>query len=206
MRIATYHRVSTRDQHEHTAREELRAAAERLGGDLVLEIEETGSGASNDRPGLLELLAAAKAGNLDVVLVWALDRLGRSTIDLLGNVRTLQTSGVRLVATHQGIDLRPGRDPTTQLTITIMSAVAEYERAMIADRTRAGLARARREGRRLGRPRTRPPGAEVVDLRRQGLTWREVAAELDCTVAGARRAAAEMGADATAHEQPERPV
>jgi putative DNA-invertase from lambdoid prophage Rac len=81
LRIATYHRVSTLDQNPALARDELRGAAERL-GQVVLEVEEKGSGARNDRPGLQRVLAAAHKATVDVVVVWKLDRAGRSALAL----------------------------------------------------------------------------------------------------------------------------
>lgn len=194
MRIATYHRVSTVDQNASNGRDELRAAADRLGGELVLEVEEQGSGARNDRPGLRHVMEAARRRKIDVVIVWALDRFGRSTLDLLANIEQLQAAGVRFIAATQGLDIRPTADPTSTLLLTLLSAVAQFERDIIAERTRAGLARARKDGRRLGRPRTRPPSVEVAVLRERGLSWSEVAAELGCSVSGARRALAENGA------------
>jgi DNA invertase Pin-like site-specific DNA recombinase len=184
VRVATYHRVSTTDQDPTTAR-----AAERLGAELVLEIEETGSGAANDRPGLQRILDAARRSKLDVVLVWKLDRFGRSALDLLGHLRQLDTFGVRFVAVTQGLDVRPGGDPMSRLLLTMLSAVSEFERDLIRERTRAGLDRARRDGRRLGRPRVRRPDRTAVeDLRAQGATWAAVADALGCTVWAARQA------------------
>jgi DNA invertase Pin-like site-specific DNA recombinase len=89
IRVAVYHRVNTLDQDPTLAREELHAAAGRLGGEVVLDIEETGSGARNDRPGLQQLMAAARRGKLDAVICWKLDRFGRSALDVLANIRDL---------------------------------------------------------------------------------------------------------------------
>lgn len=183
MRAVSYHRVSTLDQHSDTARVELREAASRLGAELVEEIEETGSGARNDRPGLARVMDLARRHRIDVVLVSKLDRFGRSALDLLANVRELETHGVRFLATGQGIDIRPGGDPMSRLMLTMLAAVAEFERDLIRDRTRQGLDRARRAGRRLERPPARRPDpAEVAALRAAGHPWHEVAERLGCTV------------------------
>lgn len=196
MKIATYHRVSTTDQHPENARHELRTAASRM-GDLVLEVEEVGSGALNDRPALLRILEAARKGQIDAVLCWKLDRFGRSALDLLAHLRTLETAGVRFMAITQGIDVRPGADPMSRLLLTMLAAVAEFERDLIRERTRTGLARARRDGRRLGRPRVRRPDpAAVARLRSEGSTWQGVADALGCTVWAARQAA-KNGVDPT---------
>ena len=79
MRVALYHRVSTADQDPAAARHELRAAASAQGYEIVLEVEETGSGARNNRPGLQQVMAAARRRQIDAVMVWKLDRFGRST-------------------------------------------------------------------------------------------------------------------------------
>ncbi len=150
-RAALYHRVSTVDQNPHAARRELRAAAQRMGFRVALDERETGKGTNNDRPGLVRVLAAAQRGAVDVVLVWKLDRFGRSAFDLLGNIRHLDAAGVRFVSVTQGIDIRPGGDPMSRLLITMLSAIAEFERDLIVERTRLGLANARRAGKHIGR-------------------------------------------------------
>jgi len=192
LRGALYHRVSTVDQDPHAAELELTAAAAGRGVRVVLDVRETGSGAANDRPGLLEVMAAARRGALDVVLVWKLDRFGRSALDLLANLRELDACGVRFVATTQGLDLRPGGDPMSRLLLGVLAAVAEFERDLISERTRLGLARARRAGRPIGRPRSvRPPVDQVRALRAADHSWAQVADELGCTVRMARAAIAE---------------
>jgi putative DNA-invertase from lambdoid prophage Rac len=192
LRVATYHRVSTLDRNPALAREELRAAASRL-GELVMEVEEKGSGATNDRPGLQRVLAEARKGAVDVVVVYKLDRFGRSTLDLLANVKQLvETCGVRFVAVSQGLDVRPGGDAMSRLLLTVLGAVAEFERDLIRDRTRLGLAAAKRRGIRLGRPAAMHDrdAAKVKRLRANGASWSAVASLVGCTVASARRAAA----------------
>jgi putative DNA-invertase from lambdoid prophage Rac len=190
-RIATYHRVSTLDQNPKLAREELRAAAKRLGA-VALEVEEKGSGARNDRPGLQRLMDEARRGKLDAVMVWKLDRFGRSALDLLANIRELDAAGVRFIATSQGIDLRPGGDAMSRLMLTMLAAVAEFERDLIRDRTKLGMARARAAGKRVGRPRTltSAAAAKVAKLRAAGRSWAETAAAAGCTPSAARRALA----------------
>jgi DNA invertase Pin-like site-specific DNA recombinase len=188
MRVAVYHRVSTLDQDPTLARDELRAAAARPGGEVVLEVEETGSGARNDRPGLQRVMEAARRGRLDAVLVWKLDRFGRSALDVLANIRDLDAAGVRFIAATQGVDVRPGGDAMSRLILGVLASVAEFERDLIRERTRLGLAKARAAGRRIGRPRVMGPApADVQRLRAAGRSWRQVAAELGCTTWAARR-------------------
>ena len=189
-RAALYHRVSTTDQDPTLARTELRAAANRLSADIVMDIEETGSGANNDRPGLLQILNAARAGRIDAVIVWKLDRFGRSALDLLANIRALEDAGVRFIAITQGIDIKPGADPMSRLLLTMLAAVAEFERELIRERTRLGIARARRNGQTLGRPRKDISPDRVRALRTEGLTWAAVADQLGVSVETARRALA----------------
>lgn len=183
MRACLYHRVSTTDQHERGAISQLQAAAERLGAEVVETVTETGSGSRNDRPGLQRVLKLARAGKLDVVLVWKLDRWGRSSLDALNNLRALQVAGVRFHAVSQGIAIDGAGDALANLQLTILAACAEFERELIADRTRMGLANARAAGKILGRPRAKRPRADAVKrLRRKGWSWARIASELGCTV------------------------
>lgn len=189
MRAALYHRVSTVDQRPGLARRELAAAAKRLGARVTLNIEETGSGASNNRPGLLQVLEAARRGKVDVVLVWKLDRFGRSALDLLANLRAIEAGGVRFIAVTQGLDLKPGGDAISRLLLTLLGAIAEFERDLIRERTRLGLAKAKRDGTRLGRPRVKLPLRGVVEgLRGEGWSWRRIAKECKCSEYAARQA------------------
>lgn len=191
LRIAIYHRVSTLDQDPHLADSELTAHAARLGGAVTLRVSEQASGAWNGRPGLQRVLDAAQRGQVDAVLVWKLDRFGRSALDLLANIRKLEDAGVRFVALTQGIDIKPGGDAMGRLMLTMLAAVAEFERELIRERTMLGLAKARAEGKRIGRPHEAGPSqAKVRSLRAKGVSWADVAAQLGCTVGMARRRAA----------------
>ena len=187
---ALYHRVSTREQNRRLARAELRAAAAARGLRIVLEVEETASGESSIRPGLARVLEAAQHGAIDVVLVQRLDRWGRSTLDLLANLRRLGSAGVSFVAVAQGLEVRPEHDAVSELTLTVLSAVAEFERTVIVERTLDGLAAARRAGKKLGRPLgARAPAPErVAALRAAGRSWTAIARQLGCTIGSARRA------------------
>jgi putative DNA-invertase from lambdoid prophage Rac len=189
MRIATYHRASTLDQNPTLARGELRAAAAKL-GNLVTEVEETGSGSRNDRPGLQRIMDAARHGRVDAVAVWKLDRFGRSALDLLANIQQLQNAGVRFIATTQGIDLKPEGDAMSRLLLTMLAAVSEFEKDLIRERTRLGMAKAKASGKRIGRPSTLSPGsaAKIKKLRAAGNSWSEVARKLGCSPWAARRA------------------
>ncbi len=187
-RACLYHRVSTLDQDQTAARHELLAAATARGMTVAMEIEETGSGARNDRPGLQKIIAAARAGKINTVLVWKLDRFGRSALDLLANLRILDGCGVRFIAVTQAIDITPGGDAMSRLLVTMLAGVAEFERDLIRERTMLGIAKARREGRHLGRPRKLPaPSMEAVkQLRASGASWSTIATKLGCTIWSAR--------------------
>jgi putative DNA-invertase from lambdoid prophage Rac len=152
-RAVSYHRVSTRDQDPTLAKLHLQGFARGRAFDLVDEIEETGSGARGDRPGLARVLELARAGSIAYVLVWKLDRIGRSTIDVLGTVEELERCGVTLIATSQGLEVGPGDSAIGRMVLRVLAAVAELERDMISERTHLGLEAARRRGVKLGRPR-----------------------------------------------------
>jgi putative DNA-invertase from lambdoid prophage Rac len=189
LQVAAYHRASTLDQDPTLARDELRAAARARGMEITLEIEESGSGARNDRPSLQRVIEAARRGRVKAVLVWKLDRFGRSALDLLSNIRTLENSGVRFIAVTQGIDIHPEGDAMSRLILTVLAGVAEFERSLIIERTKLGLDKARRAGKHIGRPRkgAAPDPAVVAQLRHERVSWTAIAKQLACTIAAARR-------------------
>jgi len=191
---ALYHRVSTRDQDPTIARAELQAAAKARGLTVALSVEETGSGAKNDRLGLQRVLEAAHKGEISAVLVWKLDRFGRSTSDLLNNINALSAAGARFICTSQSIDVKPGGgDPMSNLLLTILAGVAEFERSATIERIALGIAAARKAGKHLGRPRAldAPAARQAHAARASGLSWGATAKKLGCTVAMARRRFAE---------------
>jgi putative DNA-invertase from lambdoid prophage Rac len=192
LKAATYHRVSTLDQDSANARQELRDAAQRMGLVVALEVEEKGSGARNDRPGLRRVLEAARRGHVSTVIVWKLDRFGRSALDLLANLKELDAAGCRFIAETQSIDVRPGGDAMSRLLLTMLSAISEFERDLIRERTRLGLEKARKAGKHLGRPvaGSAPDAAAIASLRASGASWSAVATQLGCTPSAARRAVA----------------
>ncbi len=149
---ALYARVSTSDQDVQMQVDELRVEAQRRGWKIVGTYTDEGvSGSRERRPQLDRLLAEVRAGKLDVVAVWKLDRLGRSMQHLVQLLDTFKRSGVDFVSLRDaGIDTTSA---TGTLVTQVLAAFAEYERNIICERTRAGLARARRQGKVLGRPR-----------------------------------------------------
>jgi len=178
LRAAIYHRVSTLDQDATAARDELRQVARGRGMLVVDEIEETGSGALNDRPGLQRVMELARRGKVDAVLVWKLDRFGRSALDLQANIDALNRSGVRFVATSQGLEVSPDGNAISKLILAVMSGVAEFERDLVRERTRLGLSKARAAGKQLGRPRRHVDTDRARALRAEGFSFTRIAAEL----------------------------
>ena len=152
-RAAIYVRVSTDKQTVENQLRELRQIAERRGWQVVEEYQDAGtSGAKgrDSRPGLDRMLRDASRRRFDVVMAWAIDRLGRSLIDLLGTIQALEACGVDLYLDQQAIDTTT---PAGRLMFQITGAFAEFERSMIRQRVRAGLRRAVERGKRLGRPK-----------------------------------------------------
>jgi len=191
LRAALYHRVSTREQNPALARRELRAAAAARGMRVALDVEEIASaGRGSIRPGMERVMDAARRGRIDVVLVQRLDRWGRSTLDLLANIRQLRTAGVIFIAITQGLEVRPESDAVSDLTLTILAAAAEFERTVIVERTLDGIAAARRAGKRFGRPLAEdaPSSERVAALRAKGKSWTAIAGLLGCARSAARRA------------------
>jgi DNA invertase Pin-like site-specific DNA recombinase len=155
-RAAIYVRVSTDKQTVENQIRELRQIAERRGWEVIQEYRDAGiSGAKgrDGRPGLDQMLKDAQRRRFDVVMAWAIDRLGRSLIDLLGTIQTLEACGVDLYLDQQSIDTTT---PAGRLMFQVTGAFAEFERSMIRQRVHAGLKRAVEAGKQLGRPRIAP--------------------------------------------------
>jgi DNA invertase Pin-like site-specific DNA recombinase len=153
-RVALYMRVSTDAQTVANQELELRQIAERRSWDIVNVYTDNGiSGAKGrkDRPGIDAMLKDASRRKFDVVMAWAIDRLGRSLIDLLATIQYLEAVGVDLFLHQQNIDTTT---PSGKLMFHICGAFAEFERSMIQVRIKAGIARARSNGVKLGRPKT----------------------------------------------------
>lgn len=193
MKAILYHRVSTGKQDQGLLLPELRAQVEARGWHVVSEESETGSGARNDRPGLQRVLAAVKARQVDVVVVWKLDRFGRSLVDLLANLGQLQRAGCAFWATSQGLELGKRPDAMQTFMLQVLGAAAEFERSLHGERSKQGQEGGRRRGSRIGRPVVRPDGAAVAELRdkvapRRARSWARIADTLGCSATSARRA------------------
>jgi DNA invertase Pin-like site-specific DNA recombinase len=152
-RAAIYVRVSTDKQTVENQVRELRQIAELRGWQVVEQYSDTGISGSkgrDGRPGLDQMLKDASKRRFDVVMAWAIDRIGRSLIDLLGTIQTLEAWGVDLYLDQQAIDTTT---PAGRLMFQVTGAFAEFERSMIRRRVHAGLKRAVEAGKTLGRPR-----------------------------------------------------
>jgi DNA invertase Pin-like site-specific DNA recombinase len=169
-RVAIYLRVSTSKQETSNQRRELEAVAARSGWQIVKVFEDAGiSGAKGrkDRPGLDALLKAVNAKEFDMVAAWSVDRLGRSLTDLLGILQAFHDKGIDLFLHQQGIDTST---TAGKAMFQMLGVFAEFERGIIRERINAGLARARKEGTKLGRRPVKPAiEARIRKLRAEGM-------------------------------------
>lgn len=185
LRAGLYARVSTHDQQTLPMQlAALRAYARRRGWQAVLEVEEVGSGAS-ERPRRQELLQAARRRALDAIVVWRLDRWGRSVIDLIATLQELSALQVGFVSLTEALDLTT---PSGRALAGMLAVFAEFERDILRERVKAGIAQARKEGKRHGRP---PSAARLADQARQlfqqGRSKREIATRLGISRTSVRR-------------------
>jgi DNA invertase Pin-like site-specific DNA recombinase len=188
-RTALYARVSTANhgQDPDLQLRELREYAIRRGLEVVGEFVDVGiSGSKESRPELNRLMAAAHRREIDVVLVWKLDRFGRSLRHLVNGLAELEARGVAFISLRDNLDLTT---PAGRLMFQIIGSMAEFERSLIQERVKAGLRNARAKGKCLGRPRVAVDCARIAALRAQGASWRAVAREVGSSVRTAQRAA-----------------
>lgn len=182
---AIYARVSTQDQSHDMQTTELRSYCERMGWEIVEYTEKVSS--VKKRPALDKLMADARLRKVDVVLVWKLDRFARSLKQLMDNITLLDTFGVRFICVTQGIDT-DRQNPAGRLMMQIFGAFAEFERSLIIERVRSGMAEAKRQGKHCGRPVPIWRRDDAAELRDQGLSFRKIAAQLGRSEASIRRA------------------
>jgi len=186
VKTAIYARVSTTDQNCEMQLRELREYALRRGWEIAGEYVDTGwSGAKASRPQLDRLMQDASRRSFDAVLVYKLDRFGRSVRNCLDGIEALRAHGVRFLAVSQNIDTDES-NPTSRLMLHILAAVAEFERELIRERVSAGMRNAKakgtRSGKAIGRPKAVFDRSQVVRLREDGLSVSQIARQLQVGV------------------------
>ena len=177
-RIAIYARVSTTDQSTDSQLLDLRRYVSDRGWQIFREYCDNGiSGTKDSRPALNELMADAKKRRFDTVLVWRFDRFARSTKHLILSLEEFKNLGIDFVSYQENIDTS---SPLGSAIFTIISAVAQLERDIIAERVKAGLRRAKENGRRLGRPKGTALDIERIHrLRTEGLSLQQIAKKVN---------------------------
>ena len=172
-KVAIYARVSTPDQHLENQILDLRKLAEQKGMEVVREFCDRGiSGSKAKRPGIDAMMADARRGEFSVVLVAAFDRIARSTKDFLGIVDELHELDIEFISAREAIDTS---GPMGRMFITMVGSIAELERALIVERIRAGMRRAKLEGQRLGRAPLDVDREAIVRDRLSGMSLTQTA-------------------------------
>jgi DNA invertase Pin-like site-specific DNA recombinase len=181
-RAAIYVRVSTAEQETDLQEHELKEYCERRGWSSAVYRDKGQSGAKNDRPALTAMMNDLRRRKVDVIVVWALDRLARSLKQLLSIAEECRAVGVDLVSLRQNVDTTL---PAGRLTFQVLGAVAEFEREMLRERVKAGMAQAKRAGKHIGRPARRKFHVEEIGrmrlLRSQGVSVRKLATDFETT-------------------------
>ena len=176
-RVALYARVSTLDQSTDSQLLDLRRYVQDRGWQALNEYCDNGSSGTKDsRPALNQLMDDAKKRRFDAVLVWRFDRFARSTKHLILALEEFRNLGIDFVSYQENIDTS---SPLGGAIFTIISAVAQLERDIIAERVKAGLRRARELGKRLGRPQAKADDAHILKLSGEGMSSRQIANRLE---------------------------
>jgi DNA invertase Pin-like site-specific DNA recombinase len=193
-RAVVYARVSTGDQHLETQLLDLREMAKQRGLEVVREYSDVISGAKSKRPGIDSLMSDARRHRFDVVLVAAFDRIARNVRHFLEVLDELNHIGIQFISLRENIDTG---GPLGRALLTIIGAIAELERSLIAERVRAGMRRAKLEGRRIGRTPLNIDREQVVGDRRSGMSLTQVAKKHRISRASVCRLVKESRASAT---------
>ena len=183
-RAVIYARTSTVDQHTENQVYDLEQLARQRGLEIIKVYQDQVSGTRARRPGLDQLLSDARQGKLDVVLVWACDRLARSVSHFLQILDELNHLNVEFISYREQLDTT---GPLGRAVVVIIAAIAELERSLIVERVRAGLRRAKLEGRRLGRPPLIVDREAVLRDRQQGLSISQLAKQHGIAETSVRR-------------------
>lgn len=185
MRAFLYARVSTGDQNEGMQVREMEEFAKRRGWESELFTDAGWSGAKVKRPALDRMMALVRKRQCDAVLVYRFDRFARSTRQLVNALAEFEALGVQFVSLHESIDTTT---PMGKFAFTVFAAIAEFERALICDRVKSGVAHARSQGIKLGRRKLDVDHARIATLRAEGLSLRVIAARLGISHASVMRA------------------
>jgi DNA invertase Pin-like site-specific DNA recombinase len=191
MRAAIYARVSTNNgQDPHMQTRELREYCKHRGWEIAGEYVDAGiSGSKEHRPQLDALLAACRKRLVDAVVVYRYDRFARSLRQLVNALEEFRSLGIEFISLHEGVDTST---PNGRLVFGIFASIAEFERELIRDRVKSGIAAARSKGKKLGRPRVSVDAARIAVLRASGRSWPQIAAELGVSVGTVYQAASKL--------------
>jgi DNA invertase Pin-like site-specific DNA recombinase len=186
-RVALYARVSTlTGQSPEMQLVEMREYVATRGWQVIEEYVDHGvSGAKESRPALNRLMADAKQRRFDAVVVWKIDRFGRSLRHLVNSIAELENLGVSFVSLRDSIDLS---SPSGILMFQLIAAMSQFERSLIQERVKAGIRNARNKGRRLGRPRLDVDHGRIARLRANGASLRAISEQLGMSVGSVHRA------------------
>jgi len=190
IRAALYARISTvnHGQDPEVQLRELRAYCERRGFEIVDEYVDTGiSGSRERRPALDNLLADCRKRLVDAVVVYRYDRFARSLRQLVNALEEFRSLGIDFISIHEGVDTST---PNGRLVFGIFASIAEFERELIRDRVRSGLAAAKAKGKRIGRPKVAVDALRIASLRHQGRSWAAITRETGVTKGTAQRSLA----------------
>jgi DNA invertase Pin-like site-specific DNA recombinase len=187
-RAAIYARVSTHNgQNPEMQLDEVHVFCRRRHWEVVGEYVDTGiSGSKEHRPALDRLLSDCRRRQVDAVVVYRYDRFARSLRQLVNALEEFRALGIDFVSLHEGVDTST---PNGRLVFGIFASIAEFERELIRDRVRSGLAAARAKGKKLGRPRVAVDIARIASLRAQGCSWTKIGKDLGLGEGTVRRAA-----------------
>ena len=177
-RVALYARVSTHEkgQDPETQLRQLREYADRRGFERVGEYVDVGSGRSEERAEYKRLLQDARRRRLDVVLVWRYDRFARSTQALIGGLKEFQALGVDFISYQENVDTTT---PQGEMVYGFLASIAQFESALISERVKAGMARAKAEGKRVSRPRIpQATQREIASLHAGGVSINQISKQL----------------------------
>jgi len=183
---AIYARVSTGEQSVEMQLTELIRFCEARGWRIRKYFDAGVSGSKEHRPRLDQLWADARRREIDVVVVYRFDRFARSTRQLVNALHEFDALGIQFVSLHENVDTTT---PNGRLVFTIFAAIAEFERELIRQRVKSGLAVVKAKGKKLGRPRADVDQSQVETLRASGASWRAVAKKLGVGVGTAHRIA-----------------